>query len=178
MVCYQRRLLHNSCHRTFIYNFFNISNGPEWWRIRSEFQKGLSSPSNVRNFLPEADDITKEFVSKLKSTKAGEDIPDFLPILSRLNLESKLFIIEIKSIDCDLSNILVLCHIVFDVRMNSFSEIELNPTSRSSKLIEAAEMTNSLILPTDQGIMKLWRHFETPKFRKLRKAQEFMERYE
>lgn len=69
----------------------------------------------------------------------------------------------------------MLCHIVFDVRMNSFSKAELDPQSRSSKLIEAAEVTNSLTLPTDQGL-QLWRHFETPKYRKLRKAQEFMER--
>lgn len=60
--------------------------------------------------------------------------------------------------------------------MNSFSEAELNPNSRSSRLIEAAEATNSSILPTDQGL-QLWRYFETPKYRKLRKAQEFMERY-
>lgn len=59
--------------------------------------------------------------------------------------------------------------------MNSFSKSELDPTSRSSKLIEAAEVTNSLTLPTDQGL-QLWRYFETPKYRKLRKAQEFMER--
>lgn len=70
------------------YTFF-IRNGPEWWRIRSEFQKGLSSPTNVRSFLPDTDDITTEFSNKLQATKDGEDIPDFLEILSRLNLERK-----------------------------------------------------------------------------------------
>lgn len=69
----------------------------------------------------------------------------------------------------------MICQFVFDVRMNSFSETELDPNSRSSKLIEAAEVTNSLTLPTDQGL-QLWRRFETPKYRKLRKAQEYMER--
>lgn len=62
-------------------------NGSEWWRIRSEFQKGLSSPSNVRSFLPDTDEITKEFASKLVDTQIGDDVPDFLVILSRLNLE-------------------------------------------------------------------------------------------
>ncbi|XP_037044691.1 cytochrome P450 302a1, mitochondrial isoform X1 [Bradysia coprophila] len=131
------------------------TNGPEWWRIRSEFQKGLSSPTNVRSFLSVTDDITDEFVINLEDTRVNDDVPDFLPTLARLNLE-------------------LLCHLVFDVRMNSFSESELDPKSRSSKLIEAAETTNSLTLPTDQGL-QLWRYFETPKYRKLRKAQEFME---
>lgn len=66
-----------------------FSNGPEWWRIRSEFQKGLSSPSNVRSFLSDTDEITKEFASKLEDTQVDEDVPDFLVILSRLNLERK-----------------------------------------------------------------------------------------
>ena len=46
--------------------------------------------------------------------------------------------------------------------------------SRSSKLMQAAEITNSNILPTDQGL-RLWRYFETPNYKKLRKAQEYME---
>lgn len=66
-----------------------FSNGPEWWRIRSEFQKGLSSPSNVRSFLSDTDDIIKEFANKLEDTQVDEVVPDFLVILSRLNLERK-----------------------------------------------------------------------------------------
>ena len=45
----------------------------------------------------------------------------------------------------------------------------------SSKLMESAEITNSCILPTDQGF-QLWRFFETPTYRKLRKAQGYMEK--
>lgn len=41
----------------------------------------------------------------------------------------------------------------------------------------AAETTNECVLPTDQGL-QLWRLFETPLYRKLRSAQEFMERSE
>lgn len=62
----------------------------------------------------------------------------------------------------------------FDERLNAFSPDEQLPNSRSTKLMRAAETTNSIILPTDQGL-QLWRHFETPKYRRLRKAQEYME---
>lgn len=64
----------------------------------------------------------------------------------------------------------------FDIRLNSFSDEERHSDSLSSKLIRAAETTNSCILPTDQGL-QIWRYIETPTYRKLRKSQEFMERY-
>ncbi|XP_053674492.1 cytochrome P450 302a1, mitochondrial [Anopheles nili] len=140
------------------------TNGLEWWKIRSELQKGLSSPQSVRNFLPATDKITKEFVARLKS-KTGQHqdntaesilIEDFMPDISRLNLE-------------------LICLLAFDVRLDSFSEEQMHPNSMSSRLMESAETTNSCILPTDQGF-QLWRFFETPAYRRLRKAQEFMEK--
>lgn len=57
----------------------------------------------------------------------------------------------------------------------SFSAKEQMANSRSSKLMESAEITNSSILPTDQGF-RLWRYFETPAYRRLYKSQEFMEK--
>ncbi|RZC32297.1 cytochrome P450 302a1, mitochondrial, partial [Asbolus verrucosus] len=59
-------------------------------------------------------------------------------------------------------------------RLHCFNEDELHPNSKSSKLLESAFVSNSSILKTDNGA-QLWRKFETPSFRKLRKAQEFME---
>lgn len=56
----------------------------------------------------------------------------------------------------------------------SFSEGEQRPESRSSRLMNSAERTNSSILPTDQGF-RLWRYFETSAYRQLRESQEFME---
>lgn len=58
--------------------------------------------------------------------------------------------------------------------MNSFLSAERKPDSKTSKLIESAEITNSSILPTDQGF-GFWKLFETPSYKQLRKAQEFME---
>lgn len=66
-------------------------------------------------------------------------------------------------------------HLAFDVRLNGFSAEERKLTSLTSRLLESAETTNDCILPTDQGL-QLWRFFETPMYRKLKKAQEFMER--
>lgn len=67
----------------------HFRNGPEWWRLRSEFQKGLSSPNHIRQFLNDSDQITKEFVSQIKPSTGtdAETVEDFLPELSRLNLE-------------------------------------------------------------------------------------------
>ena len=61
-----------------------------------------------------------------------------------------------------------------DLRLNSFSKDELHKFSRSSKLINAALTTNSCILKLDNG-PQLWKHFETPRYRKLKKAQKYME---
>lgn len=68
---------------------FYCSNGDEWWRLRSELQKGLSSPNHVKQFLSHSDVITKEFIVQIKPAVAGEEVPDVLPELSRLNLECK-----------------------------------------------------------------------------------------
>lgn len=68
--------------------YSSFSNGPEWWKLRSELQKGLSSVQNVRNFLPYADKITTELLDSIEK-KLPEDnvVVDMLPEISRLNLE-------------------------------------------------------------------------------------------
>lgn len=65
-------------------------NGPEWWKIRVELQKGLSSPQNVRNFLPAVDKVILEFIQSFpKFLNHDHSSADFLTELSRLNLERK-----------------------------------------------------------------------------------------
>ncbi|XP_076242279.1 cytochrome P450 302a1, mitochondrial [Calliopsis andreniformis] len=127
------------------------TNGPEWWRLRKEFQKVSSKPQDVINYLEETDHVIKEFVDLCDE----EEFEDLLPILSRLYLE-------------------LTCLVVFDARLNSFSKEERRENSKSSKLIEAAFATNSAILKLDNGL-QFWRFFETPLYRKLRKAQTYME---
>lgn len=79
-------------------------NGLEWWRMRSEFQKALSSPKQAKNFVPDADEITNEFVKNIKTTEATKEVPDFLPELARLNLERKILTYYQNSIECTNQN--------------------------------------------------------------------------
>ncbi|XP_030372024.1 cytochrome P450 302a1, mitochondrial [Scaptodrosophila lebanonensis] len=131
------------------------TNGEDWWRLRSELQKELSAPRSVRSFVPAVDEVTLEFMEYLKQQPETETGIDMLPKLTRLNLE-------------------LTCLLTFGTRLHSFSPREQLPHSRSTRLMEAAETTNSCILPTDQGL-QLWRYMETPSFRKLRRAQLYME---
>jgi ecdysteroid 25-hydroxylase CYP302A1 len=86
----------------------------------------------------------------------NNEIDETLEEINRLNLE-------------------LICLLAFDEKMNSFSDVERKPDSTTSKLIEAAEETNSNILPTDQGF-QLWRLIETSEYKKIRESQEFMEK--
>lgn len=69
----------------------------------------------------------------------------------------------------------MICFLAFDVRMESFTEKERDPSSRSSRLIQAAEDSNSCLIPLDQGL-PIWRYIETPVYRKFRSSQEYLER--
>lgn len=98
----------------------------------------------------------KNFVNFLPSSfDQNQEVDDFLEELSRIYLE-------------------LTCLIAFDENLNSFTEEERKPGSRSSRLIKAAEDTNQSVLPLDQSL-PLWKLFETSEYKKLREAQEFME---
>lgn len=142
--------------RPNVYNTGGLlpTNGPEWFRIRSVFQKGLSSPTSVQNFLPGANDVVQEWLDQIADVETDAK-NDYLPHISRLFLE-------------------LTCLMAFDLRLNSFSEDELRPYSRSSRLMKAALDTNSCILKTDNG-PQLWKKINTPLYRKLRKSQKYME---
>uniref|UniRef100_A0A1B0FV58 Cytochrome n=1 Tax=Lutzomyia longipalpis TaxID=7200 RepID=A0A1B0FV58_LUTLO len=129
------------------------TNGEMWWKLRSQVQKNLSSPQIVKSFLTEVDAITKNFLDKLNLNRARNDL---LPELARLNLE-------------------IIGFLAFDTHLNSFSDAERHPKSRSSRLIEAAEESNSCILPLDQNF-PLYRIFETPLYRRFRESQEVLEK--
>ncbi|KAI7815504.1 cytochrome p450 [Rhyzopertha dominica] len=143
--------------RPNVYNTGGLlpTNGPEWWRLRSVFQRGLSSPAAVQNFLTPSNEVIQEWIEDRLQVLCEKSNVDYLPELSRLFLE-------------------LTCVAALDLRLNSFSRDELRPSSRSSKLMQAALTTNSCVLKTDNG-PQLWRKFETPLYRKLRKAQEYME---
>ncbi|XP_015180048.1 PREDICTED: cytochrome P450 302a1, mitochondrial-like isoform X2 [Polistes dominula] len=139
--------------RSDIYNTGGLlpTNGQEWWRLRKEFQKVLNKINYIINYLEDTDRVIKEFIPLCTE----ERYDDFLPLLSRLFLE-------------------LTCLTAFDVRMNSFSKEERQQDSRTSKLIDAAFTTNSAILKLDNG-PALWRYFDTFLYKKLCKAQNYME---
>ncbi|XP_008552208.1 cytochrome P450 302a1, mitochondrial isoform X2 [Microplitis demolitor] len=139
--------------RSDVYNSGGLlpTNGSEWWRIRKEFQKALSKPQNIVNYINVIDDVIRQFV-KLCGDKKYDDL---LPLISRLFLE-------------------LTCLVAFDVSMNSFSDAEMREDSRSSKLIDAALTSNSAILKLDNGL-QLWRYVNTPLYKKLYASQKFME---
>ncbi|KAI4495471.1 hypothetical protein M0802_008685 [Mischocyttarus mexicanus] len=140
--------------RSNIYNTGGLlpTNGLEWWRLRKEFQKVLNKLNYVINYLEDTDRVIQEFLPLCTEKKYD----DFLPLLSRLFLE-------------------LTCLTAFDVRMNSFSMEERQKDSRSSKLIDAAFSTNSAILKLDNG-PRLWRYFDTFLYKKMCKAQSYMEK--
>ncbi|XP_014488066.1 PREDICTED: cytochrome P450 302a1, mitochondrial [Dinoponera quadriceps] len=142
--------------RSDMYNTGGLlpTNGIDWWRLRKEFQKILSKPRSVTEYLEDTDVVIQEFV-KFCQQHREDQTDDLLPFLSRLFLE-------------------LTCLILFDVRMNSFSETERHLNSRSSRLIDAAFETNSVILRLDNGL-RLWRFWETPLYKKLCKSQNYME---
>lgn len=130
------------------------TNGENWWKLRQVFQKGLSSPMAVHNFISGSNEIIDEFLDRINYIKEYSNV-DYLPEISRLFLE-------------------LMCLSVFDVRMDSFSEIELRKNSRSTKLLKSALTTNSCILKLDNGF-HLWKHFATPLYWRMKRAQTYME---
>lgn len=57
--------------------------------------------------------------------------------------------------------------------MNAFSRDESYSDTISSRLIKAAKISNSCILPLDKGFW--WHLFDTPTYKRLQRSQEFLE---
>lgn len=70
----------------------------------------------------------------------------------------------------------MVAYLAFDIRMESFTDNERQPTSRSTRLMVAAEDISTCLLPLDQGF-PIWKLIETPVYRKFRLAMEYIERY-
>lgn len=129
--------------RPNIYNTGGLltTNGEDWWKLRKEFQKGFSAPQAVRAYLPVTDSIIQEFVS----SRLIQQCDDFLPELSRLFLQ-------------------LTCLVAFDKKFDCFSIKELQSDSMSSRLMDAALTSNSLVLALDNEKnvknSRSWKKFE------------------
>nr|QZU75316.1 cytochrome P450 302a1 [Antheraea pernyi] len=129
------------------------TNGAEWWRLRSTFQKNFTSPHSVKAHVGNTDAVIKEFVQWIKNNKTSHH-EDFLLYLNKLNLE-------------------IIGVVAFNERFNSFAPEEQERQSRSIKTIEAAFGSNCGIMKLDKGF--LWKFFHTPLYRKLANSQEYLE---
>ncbi|KAJ8732093.1 hypothetical protein PYW08_014823 [Mythimna loreyi] len=149
-------MLHYRLNKPHVYNTGGLlsTNGPEWWKLRSTFQKNFSSPQSVKNHIGKTDNVTTEFVQWIKDRNVSHN-EDFLPYLNRLNLE-------------------VIGIVAFNERFESFTPEEQDPNSRSSKCIKAAFGSNSGIMRLDKGF--LWKLFKTPLYRTLAESQEYLEK--
>lgn len=70
--------------------------------------------------------------------------------------------------------VVVIGVIAFGERFQSFSLIEQDLHSRSSKIIDSAFGSNSGIFKLDKGI--IWKMFNTPLYKKLVASQEYLEK--
>nr|ABC96069.1 cytochrome P450 CYP302A1 [Manduca sexta] len=149
-------MYHYRKNKPQVYNTGGIlsTNGPEWWRLRSTFQKNFTSPQSVKAHVECTDDIAKEFVQWVHNRKFRCN-EDFLIYLNRLNLE-------------------IIGAVAFNERFDSFSPQEQHSKSRSSKIIQAAFGSNSGVMKLDKGF--LWKFFKTPLYRKLAQSQEYLEK--
>ncbi|CAB3243679.1 unnamed protein product [Arctia plantaginis] len=149
-------VLHYRTRKPNVYNTGGLlcTNGPEWWRLRSKFQKKFTSPQSVKSFVTSTDGIVTEFIKWIEAKKVSHS-EDFLPYLNKLNLE-------------------VIGMVAFNERFRSFSPEEQESGSRSNKLIEAAFGSNAGIMKLDQGF--LWKYVKTPLYKKLYDSQEYLEK--
>ncbi|XP_013186140.2 cytochrome P450 302a1, mitochondrial [Amyelois transitella] len=149
-------MLHYRLNKPDSYNTGGLlsTNGPEWWRLRSTFQKNFTGPQSVKVHIQDTDSIVKEFLQWIKDNRVTEN-DDFLNYLNRLNLE-------------------VIGKVGFNEKFDSFSQLEQERDSRSSKVISAAFDSNSGIMKLDKGI--LWKIIKTPLYRKLVKSQDYLEK--
>ncbi|KAJ8732686.1 hypothetical protein PYW07_015285 [Mythimna separata] len=149
-------MYHYRLNKPHVYNTGGLlsTNGPEWWRLRSTFQKNFTSPQSVKNHVEKTDNVITEFVQWIKDSNISHN-EDFLPFLNRLNLE-------------------VIGTVAFNERFRSFNPEEQDPNSRSSKCIKAAFGSNSGIMRLDKGF--LWRLFQTPLYKTLADSQEYLEK--
>ncbi|XP_059062136.1 cytochrome P450 302a1, mitochondrial-like [Achroia grisella] len=147
-------MFHYRVNKPQVYNTGGLlsTNGPEWWRLRSTFQKNFTGPESIKSYIKTTDCIVKEFINWIKRRKVSAN-DDFLYYLNRLNLE-------------------VIGAVAFNERFQSFAPSEEYTNSRSSKIIAAAFGSNSGIMKLDKGF--LWKFFNTPLYKKLVESQDFL----
>lgn len=130
------------------------TNGKHWWELRRRAQKSLSRVSAVTSRLPHVDEVAREFVdvvAKVRSEGSGR-VPHFMNIGKRVFLE-------------------LTTTSLLDARLGNLTD----HNDEAEALMAAADETNAVTLPTDNGL-QLWRYLDTPKYRRLVRAQDTLYR--
>nr|XP_053629407.1 cytochrome P450 302a1, mitochondrial-like isoform X1 [Cherax quadricarinatus] len=129
------------------------TNGEKWWEIRRSAQKVLNRVQSVLTRLPEVNKVSCDFVDLIESIRCPQTghVSDFLELECRLFLELTM----VAALDVQLGCVKSSVHTI----------------SREAKdLMEAAHMSNSSIIHTDNGL-QFWRYFNTPLYKRLVQGQ-------
>uniref|UniRef100_A0A0A9Z7K2 Cytochrome P450 302a1, mitochondrial n=1 Tax=Lygus hesperus TaxID=30085 RepID=A0A0A9Z7K2_LYGHE len=146
---------HFRLSRPHIYNSGGLlpTNGDEWWRLRSAFQKSLSKLQNVREFLPVGDAVVKDFLDRIVGD--GADVEDWQPLAARLGLE-------------------LTWTAMFGERLANFKRPGGQNLDTPARLMFAAESANFCILTTD-NTEQLWKRWKTPAYRRIERHLSYIE---
>lgn len=132
-----------------------LSEGPDWWRVRSKSQQVLLKTQNTNNYMPALGQITDEFVQRIRTIRRPHDqeMPaDFLNEMYRWTLESAALLALNTRLGCLSPNLTADCE--------------------AQKMINAANLTFSLVNELEFNL-PVWRFYETPALKKLYQAQDF-----
>nr|AIW79957.1 cytochrome P450 CYP302A1 [Nilaparvata lugens]AIW79958.1 cytochrome P450 CYP302A1 [Nilaparvata lugens] len=112
------------------------SNGPAWYALRKKFQKSLQDYREVEKYVGRVEEITDEFLEARIQPGIIEDCSQ-----------------EVARLFMELTSL-----VAFDERFHAFSEAEMRPDSRSSRLMGSASVINCSIMKTNLNHI-LWRLF-------------------
>ncbi|KAK3858045.1 hypothetical protein Pcinc_035734, partial [Petrolisthes cinctipes] len=125
----------------------------EWWRVRRVVQRPVTSGALVSRYLPQMDNVAKEFISRIRMLRdeSGEVPDSFNTELYKWALES-------------------LGTIALDRRLGLLDDEDLPTTSQSLRLIHLAQQLLTALHETEN--VKLWQYFPTDSIRKLQEAHQ------
>ncbi|XP_076374008.1 cytochrome P450 302a1, mitochondrial-like isoform X2 [Tachypleus tridentatus] len=130
------------------------TNGKEWHRLRSTFQKPLLQTDNLKFKIKPLDEVTEDLLKKVYNIKdKNGEVKDFQQELYKWALEC--------------TGVLTL-----NKRLGCLAR-ELSQDSEPYKLIKAAAETHQSVMVTEYGF-PLWRFFPTSPYRRLVAAQDYM----
>ncbi|KAK4293595.1 hypothetical protein Pmani_033720 [Petrolisthes manimaculis] len=125
----------------------------EWWRVRRVVQRPVTSGALVSRYLPQMDDVAKDFISRIRLLRDenGEVPESFNTELYKWALES-------------------LGTIALDRRLGLLNDEDLTTTSHSLRLIHLAKQLLTALHETEN--VKMWQYFPTDSIKKLQEAHQ------